>query len=178
MVLTASVYAGATHRLEVALVIAAAAGGAFCGDNLSFLLGRRGGYPLLRRYGRFIHIDRDRRRIGQYLYQRHGGIVVVSGRFVPILHIATAFLAGVNAMSWPRFLVFDIVGCAIWATALGSVGYVFGSRVLAVGGAVLGISLPLAAGIVVAIVIVLRRMEKRLQQAADDALAGTDDDVA
>jgi membrane protein DedA with SNARE-associated domain len=56
MVLTAAIYAGATHQLDITLVVVAAAAGAILGDNLGYLLGREGGYRLLRRYGRYIRL--------------------------------------------------------------------------------------------------------------------------
>src|SRR5256884_8995189 len=57
MLLVAAIYAGTTHRLSIALVIAAAASGAILGDNLGFWIGRAGGYRLLRRHGRYSRPD-------------------------------------------------------------------------------------------------------------------------
>src|SRR5437762_13498899 len=54
MLLVAAIYAGTTHRLSIALVIAAAASGAIRGDNLGFWIGSVGGERLLRCYGRDI----------------------------------------------------------------------------------------------------------------------------
>jgi membrane protein DedA with SNARE-associated domain len=56
MLIAAGIYAGATHHLNIALVIAAAATGAILGDNLGYLAGREGGYRLLHRYGRYIRL--------------------------------------------------------------------------------------------------------------------------
>jgi membrane protein DedA with SNARE-associated domain len=110
MLLIASVYAGATHHLAVGLVIGAAAVGAIAGDNLTYTLGRRGGYPLLQRYGRLVHLELRHLRVGRYLFRRYGGVVVLAGRFIPVLHIWTAVLAGVNRMPWPRFVAANAVG--------------------------------------------------------------------
>src|SRR5258706_1354763 len=57
MLIFASIYAGTTHRLSIVLVLAAAAAGAIIGDNIGYWVGREGGYPLIRRYGRDIHLD-------------------------------------------------------------------------------------------------------------------------
>src|SRR5436853_6787714 len=57
MLLIAAIYAGTTHQLSIPLVIVAAASGAIVGDNLGFLVGREGGYRLLRQYGRSLHLD-------------------------------------------------------------------------------------------------------------------------
>jgi membrane protein DedA with SNARE-associated domain len=73
MLITAAIYAGATHKLSIALVIGAAIAGAIIGDNLGYLVGYRGGLPLLRRYGRYIRLDQRRLRLARYLFFRYGG---------------------------------------------------------------------------------------------------------
>jgi membrane protein DedA with SNARE-associated domain len=81
MLLVAAIYAGTTHRLSIVLVIVAAACGAIVGDNLGYWIGREGGYRLLRRFGRYIHLDERKIKLGQYLFMKHGGKVVFFGRF-------------------------------------------------------------------------------------------------
>src|SRR4029077_19658204 len=73
MLITASVYAGATHHLSIALVIIAAAAGAIIGDNIGFAIGWFGGYPLLRRFGKYVHIDEPKLKVGRYIFMRNGG---------------------------------------------------------------------------------------------------------
>src|SRR2546427_6299258 len=85
MLLVAAIYAGTTHRLAIPLVIAAAALGAIVGDNLGFLIGREGGYRLLRRFGRYIRLDERKLKLGQYLFMKHGGKVAFFGRFIAVL---------------------------------------------------------------------------------------------
>src|SRR6184192_3516632 len=97
--ITAALYAGSTHRLNIAAVIGVAALAAILGDNLGFLLGRWGGVALLARYGRFVA---RRMKIGRYVFLRHGGKVVFFGRFVSVLRTYAAFLAGTNRMRWGR----------------------------------------------------------------------------
>src|SRR5919205_4441136 len=60
MLVVASIYAGTTNRLEIGLVIAAAAAGAILGDNLGYLFGKEGGYRLLQRYGRYVRLDEEK----------------------------------------------------------------------------------------------------------------------
>ena len=107
MLLVAAIYAGTTHHLSILLVIVAAASGAILGDNLGFMIGRVGGYRLLRRYGRYIRLDERKLKLGQYLFMKHGGKVVFFGRFVAVLRAWAAFLAGTNRMPWPGFLLFN-----------------------------------------------------------------------
>jgi membrane protein DedA with SNARE-associated domain len=76
----AAIYAGHTHSLSVWLIFAVAAAAAILGDNIGFLIGDKGGYRLLRRYGHYLHIDESKLKIGRYIFDRHGGKVVFFGR--------------------------------------------------------------------------------------------------
>src|SRR6266852_2756685 len=96
MLLIAAIAAGTTHQLAIAWVIVAAASGAILGDNLGFWVGREGGYRLLRRFGRYLHVEERRLKLGQYLFMKYGGIVVFFGRYVAVLRAWAAFLAGTN----------------------------------------------------------------------------------
>jgi membrane protein DedA with SNARE-associated domain len=120
MLITAGIYAGATHNLSIAAVIAAAAAGAIIGDNIGYAVGYRGGLPLLRRFGRYIRVDERRIKLGRYLFSRYGGRVVFFGRFVSILRTYAAFLAGTNHMMWRRFFAFNASGGILWSLGYGS----------------------------------------------------------
>ena len=171
MLLAASVYAGTTHRLAVAVVIAAAAAGAIAGDNVGFVVGRIGGYQLVRRYGKYVRLDQRKVRLGQLLFDWHGGKVVFFGRFVPVLRIWAAFLAGMHQMSWTRFLAFNAAGVALWATLMGLGAYALGSSVLRLGGPI-GLTIAaLGTLAMAAVLLVLKRHEHRLQREADCTLA-------
>jgi membrane protein DedA with SNARE-associated domain len=167
MLITAAIYAGHTHRLNIVLVIAFTAAGAIIGDNLGYVVGRSGGYRLLRRYGRFIRLDEKRLKLGQYLFLQHGGKVVFFGRFVSILRAYAAFLAGTNRMPWWRFLVFNAAGGIVWATLIGTGAYVLGTQIhnLTRTAAIVGGILAVIA--IVAFLLFLRRNEARLQAEAD-----------
>ena len=73
-----------------------------------------------------IRVDEGRLKVAQYLFLRHGGKIVFFGRFVAILRTFAAFLAGVNRLPWPRFLVFNALGGVVWATLFGLGGYFLG----------------------------------------------------
>ena len=169
MLLVAAAYAGATGHVPIVVVIAAAAAGAILGDNLGFLIGRIGGLRLLRRYGRYVYLNERKLKVGRYLFQRHGGKAVFFGRFVAVLRVFAAFLAGANRMPWRRFVLFNAAGGLIWAILMGLLGYALGASVQGP----LGIAtLALAASVVVGGIIVLQRNGKRLERAAEQAIPG------
>ena len=160
---TAGIYAGTTHHLNIALVIAAAAVGAVAGDNLGFWVGRRFGYDFAVRHSRVLRLTATRLEIGRYLFQRHGGKVVFFGRFFSGLRTFAAFLAGVNWMPWARFVWFNVAGGAVWATVFGAAAYVFGRQFEDVNGSISTV------GLIVAVVAVgfgfwfARRYETQLE---------------
>ncbi len=163
ILLVAAVYAGATHQLSIALVIAAAAAGAVAGDNLGYLIGRQGGERLLRRVGPALRLTAGRLTLVRYLFRRHGGKAVFFGRFVAVLRVFAAFLAGVAHMPWRRFALANAAGGIVWATLMGLLGYGLGASV---AGPLGSIGLALGAVIVVAGVVVLRRNEGQWEREA------------
>lgn len=172
MLLVASIYAGSTHHLNIFLVVAAAAAGAIIGDNIGYSIGREGGYRLLRRFGRYIHVRERELKLGQYLFMRHGGKVVFFGRFVSVLRTYAAFLAGVNRMRYPWFFLANAAGGILWACIYGFGGYLLGKNVDRFAGPV-GIVLGVIAAIIIIIFLIfLQRNFSRLADEAERALPG------
>jgi membrane protein DedA with SNARE-associated domain len=170
--ITASIYAGATHDLSLLGIIAAAAAGAVIGDNIGFRIGENFGSRLLIRFGPRLGITPAKIKLGQYLFMRHGGKVVFFGRFVAVLRALAAFLAGANKMPWPRFFVLNVAGGIVWATLYGCAAYGLGARVHALAGPVGFASLLLAAAFMVWLFLLMRRHEARLEQEAERAIPG------
>src|SRR5437016_720989 len=104
---TAALYAGSTHQIDIASVILVAAVAAIIGDNIGYLIGRTVGVHLIARYGRYVRLGEARLKVGQYLFLRHGGKIVFFGRFVAFLRAFAALLAGANNMCWPYFLMMN-----------------------------------------------------------------------
>ena len=172
MLLTAAIYAGRTGHLFIGFVIAAAAAGAIIGDNIGYVIGREGGFRLLRRWGKYVRLDERKLKVGQYVFLRYGGLVVFFGRFIALLRALAALLAGVNRMPWWRFLVANALGGVLWASAYGMLGWVLGDAAERFEGRaaiVLG-----AAGAVVTIagIVLTVKNEQRLEEKAERALPG------
>jgi membrane protein DedA with SNARE-associated domain len=166
LVIAAALYAGSTHQLSIPFVVAAAAAGAIIGDNIGYLIGRLIGLRLLRRYGHYILLPPERLEVGRRLFAKHGGKVVLFGRFIAILRTLAALLAGANGMPWPRFLVANAVGGIAWACLYGFGAYALGKEITRLQGP-FAIAAGVVAVIVVAtVVIYTRHKEKRLTEAS------------
>ncbi|PNG24982.1 DedA family protein [Methylocella silvestris] len=168
VLLLAAGYAGATGNLDIVWVVIAAAAGAIIGDNIGFWVGRTFGAKLLVRYGKFIHLPESRLKLGQHLFEKHGGKIVFFGRFVAFLRVLAALLAGVNKYSWGKFLFFNATGGVLWAILMGAGAFFFGDAMHRVSGP-LGVLalLFVVAGVVVA-AILMRREEKKLAEELTD----------
>jgi membrane protein DedA with SNARE-associated domain len=170
--ITAALYAGSTHQIDIIQVIVVAAAAAIIGDNTGYVLGRSIGLRLLVRYGRYLRLDEKRLKLGQYLFMRHGGKIVFFGRFVAILRTFAAFLAGVNLMSWPWFLFMNALGGICWAALFGGSSYLFGEQINRVAGPLKLLFLLAAACAAAAGILFARRYEKELEQRAEAAIPG------
>jgi membrane protein DedA with SNARE-associated domain len=109
------------------LVILVAVAGELVGSLLGYAIGRFGGRPLVDRVGKYVlltHKDLDR---AEAWFARRGEPVVLFGRFIPLLRSFVSFAAGLGEMALAKFAIFTVIGCAVWCTALCSLGYSLGS---------------------------------------------------
>jgi len=124
--ITASVLAS-QGKLQIELVIAIAAAAAIVGDNIGYLIGRKGGRWILERPGRFQRERREVLRVGEPFFERHGPKAVFFGRFLLGLRVWASWLAGATRMPWHSFVLWNALGGIAWATAIGLIAYFLGS---------------------------------------------------
>jgi len=122
---TAAAFAALGH-LSIYGVVTTAVAAAVIGDNGGYWIGRKGGIALVRRYGRFLHLNEAHLERARHFFGRHGPPTVFIGRFIALLRTWTAVLAGAARMPYGRFMLYNALGAACWAGAVGALGYVFG----------------------------------------------------
>ena len=107
------------------MVIAAAAAGAFVGDNTAYFIGHRFGGRV---EARFFRGEKGQRRIewAEGQLDTRGGELIVVGRFIPGGRTAITLSAGTLGFPWPRFALFDAVASVVWATYAALLGYLGG----------------------------------------------------
>jgi membrane protein DedA with SNARE-associated domain len=160
--LVASGVLASQGKLDIVEVIVIASLAAIIGDNCGYWIGRKGGRALLERWS---PVSRHAERIlprAERLFAKHGGKTVFFGRFVAILRITAAWMAGVSHMTWWRFLLYNAAGGILWATLVGLVAYYLGQ---AAADAIQTYGLYAAGAIVVAtigVVLGLRWWERRM----------------
>ena len=120
----------AQGHYSIVLVIFLAAAAAIIGDNLGYwVLGRLGGRALFNRWGWLRrYSDRAIPRV-ERIMARHGGKTVFFGRFIAVLRVGAAAVAGLAHMPWWKFLFWNASGGIIWATAVGLAAFYGGKAV-------------------------------------------------
>jgi len=111
--------------LSLLPVLVTAAAGAYVGHVFWFWLGRRQGTRLVRHFSRF---ERQIRRSLE-LVERYGAGAIFLTQYLYGLRIASAIVFGLSAMSLRKFLLYQALSCALWATLIGLLGFFFGRAV-------------------------------------------------
>jgi membrane protein DedA with SNARE-associated domain len=122
---TAGIFAS-RGDLVIEEVIVVAAAGAIIGDNIGYWIGREGGNRLLDRVGFLKRWSEPGREWSERFFQRHGPKTIFIARFVAVLRVTVAWLAGISRMHWWTFFVWNAAGGICWALLVGLIAYFFG----------------------------------------------------
>lgn len=98
---------------------------AILGDTVNYSIGRAVGARAFS--GNFRFLKKEYLERTQQFYDRHGRKTIVLARFVPIIRTFAPFVAGVGAMSYGVFVVYNVVGGAVWCAVCVFSGYFFGN---------------------------------------------------
>ncbi len=159
-------------QLQIELVILIAAASAIIGDNVGYFLGRRFGRELLTAPGPFHRRRTTLIAVGDRFFSRHGSKAVFFGRWIALVRIAAAWLAGINHMKFRTFFFWNALGGITWATAFGLAGYFGGhaaANLITRFGVYAGIGLTIF--VVVAYVVLRIREHRSTQRATAEAEA-------
>lgn len=129
-IVLASVLAKTDHTLNIVYIGILAASGAIIGDNMGYLVGRKGGRKLLRRYRKFLHISEEPIHKGESLFKRRGAVAVYFARFIAYLRVFAAPLAGVLNMEWVEFFKYNTLGGLTWVALITTLAYTLGSALM------------------------------------------------
>jgi membrane-associated protein len=153
LVVTAGVFAAANGEPSIPLVIAAAALGAFTGDHISYLLGRKAGGRLTKR------LRPGTRKQAAFVWARvaleqRGGTILVVCRYIPGARTAVTLTAGAVRHPLRSFSTFDGIAALSWGTYSALVGYVGGAAFEddPLKGVLLGLGLAVSVAVLVELV--------------------------
>ena len=115
-------------KLDLALLMLICFAGAVLGDNFGYAFGRRAGPAIFKKEDSFFFHKKHLERAARF-YDAHGGKTIILARFMPIIRTFAPILAGVGRMNYRVFILYNLVGGALWAIGLTGLGYFLGSTI-------------------------------------------------
>ena len=115
----------ALGALDLWLLVVLLTGAAILGDTVNYWVGAWIGPRAFSGNVKFLRKD-DLDRTHEF-YEKHGGKTVILARFVPIIRTFAPFVAGVGAMSYPKFITYNVIGAVLWVGLFVPAGYFFGN---------------------------------------------------
>ena len=112
--LVASSFLASRGQMHIAWGAAVAGVAAVLGDNVGYGIGRWGGQRLLVRHGARVGITPERYARAERFFARFGPEIVIVARFIPVLRQLNGVVAGGVQMPWKRFLLYNMLGAALW----------------------------------------------------------------
>lgn len=109
------------HLMVLTLIVAA-----ILGDSANYQIGKFLGAKVFERENSRI-FKREYLERTHAFYERHGGRTIIIARFAPIVRTFAPFIAGVGAMTYPRFFVYNVIGGVLWVASFAYAGYFFGN---------------------------------------------------
>jgi membrane protein DedA with SNARE-associated domain len=113
-------------RFNLVLVMLLTFVAAVIGDNIGFWLGRRFARARLQQGKRFLLLTPRSLQLTERYFDRFGLWTIFFARFVTGIRVIGAMAAGTAGMKWPRFLLANAGGAAVWAITISLLGYFFG----------------------------------------------------
>ena len=96
------------------------------GDTVNYAIGHYLG-PKVFHYPKSRFFNPDHLRKTHDFYEKYGGKTIIIARFVPIVRTFAPFVAGIGAMSYPRFITYNVVGGLLWVAVCLGAGFLFGN---------------------------------------------------
>lgn len=126
LLFTAGLFARTGH-LSMAYLFILLFIAAVLGDNCNYWIGRKIGLKVfhLKIKGKPI-VKQQYLESTHAFFEKHGTKAIIMARFVPFVRTFAPFAAGVGEMSYKKYLLFDVIGGALWIGSLTTAGYLLG----------------------------------------------------
>lgn len=102
--------------------------GAVLGDNFGYAFGRKVGVKIFTKEDSLL-FQKDHIERAKDFYEKYGGKTIIIARFMPIVRTFAPIVAGVGEMKYSQFLMYNLVGGAMWGLGLPLLGYFLGNAV-------------------------------------------------
>lgn len=117
----------ALGALNIVLLLIVFFCAAVIGDTVNYHIGKKVGTTITPGsfLGRFI--DQEKMNKAENFFNKYGGKTIVIARFMPFIRTFVPFVAGASRMNYRYFLIYNVVGAAIWVGICTIAGYFFGN---------------------------------------------------
>ncbi len=168
VLLLSSFLAYSERDLQLGWIIVVGTAATALGGEGGYLVGKHGGRRLLQRFGKILHIGDAEMERGEKLFEKYGPFTVLIARFIFGMRVIAGPMAGVLRMSRKSFTIFNLLGAALWVSAISCVGYFFGGQKKALSHFLQRFDLALAAGFVLIVAVLWwrNRRARRTQTGA------------
>ncbi len=116
----------ALGALDLSLLFVLLTVAAILGDTVNYAIGHYLG-PKVFHYPKSRFFNPDHLKKTHDFYEKYGGKTIIIARFIPIVRTFAPFVAGIGAMSYPRFITYNVAGGIVWVAACLGAGYFFGN---------------------------------------------------
>ena len=112
--------------MNIGILIAVLTAAAVLGNMLNYQIGRYFG-PKVFQWENSRFFNKAALEKTHAFYEKHGGKTLIISRFLPLFRTFAPFVAGIGAMTYARFSMFNLVGAVSWVGSLTLTGYWFGN---------------------------------------------------
>lgn len=100
---------------------------AVIGDTVNYHIGQKVGTSISPNSFMGKMINKDKMKIAEDFFNKHGGKTIVIARFMPFVRTFAPFIAGASRMKYSYFIAYNIIGAILWVAICTMVGYFFGN---------------------------------------------------
>jgi membrane protein DedA with SNARE-associated domain len=102
--------------------------GGTVGSIIAYEIGAVGGRPLVEKYAEKLFLSKEKIAKSDSVFNKYGDKIIFFSRLLPIIRTFISLPAGIARMSFPKFVVYTVLGSAIWSTFLGYLGFKMGEN--------------------------------------------------
>ncbi|MGX9135075.1 DedA family protein [Rummeliibacillus sp. JY-2-4R] len=115
-------------KMDYSLALFTAFFAGVAGTTVTYWIGKAGGYKLIEKYGKYIHLGPERYKKVSSWYERSGSKLLIFAYFIPGIRHFTGYISGISKMSFLKFIIPAYIGSFLWGFCFITLGKVLGPR--------------------------------------------------
>ncbi len=116
-------------KLNFYLVVLSATLGTLIGSSLLYYIGKKGGRPLIEKYGKYFLINRRELDKATEWFKKYGGLAVFVGICLPVVKTYIGFPPGASLMNYKKFGFYIVLGSLVYNAAVAYLGMIVGRNI-------------------------------------------------